>query len=102
MAVNSERLPNIGRAFAKLIEACSADEYCRQRYPDLEATFYRVIDELNANPATTTVAGGEVSYGGGVFSEAIYSMLYLGEVDSAPRAIYAAAVATSGVMSRRT
>jgi pimeloyl-ACP methyl ester carboxylesterase len=90
-AVNNERALNAYRTFAKLFEACAADDYCNRTYPDLEATFYRVIDDLNANPATTTAPGWEVSYDGGVFSEAIYSMLVIAQVDAAPRAIYAAA-----------
>jgi pimeloyl-ACP methyl ester carboxylesterase len=91
VAVNSERAPNAYRAFAKLFAACAADETCRQTYPDLEATFYQVIDDLDANPATTTAPGWPVSYGGGVFSEAIYSMLHTGQAHAAPRAIYRAA-----------
>ncbi len=91
VASNSERAPNAYRAFSKLFAACAADETCRQTYPDLEATFYRVIDDLNANPAITTAPGWQVSYGGGVFSEAIYSMLVAGQAHSAPRAIYRAA-----------
>ncbi|NIS83406.1 MAG: alpha/beta fold hydrolase, partial [Anaerolineales bacterium] len=91
VAVNSERAPNAHRAFVKLFEACAADETCRQTYPDLEATFYQVIDDLNASPVTTSAPGFEVSYGGGVFSEAVYSMLVIGRAGSAPRAIYNAA-----------
>ncbi|MGD8627037.1 MAG: alpha/beta fold hydrolase, partial [Anaerolineae bacterium] len=91
IASNSERAPNAYRAFAKLAAACAADDDCRQTYPDLEATFYRVIDDLNANPTTTTMPGWEVHYGGGVFSEVIYSMLHTGQAHAAPRAIYWAA-----------
>jgi pimeloyl-ACP methyl ester carboxylesterase len=91
VAVNSERAPNAYRAFEKLFAACAADDNCSEAYPDLEATFYQVIDDLNANPVTTTVSGSEISYGGGVFSEAIYAMLTLGRIDSAPKAIYTAA-----------
>jgi pimeloyl-ACP methyl ester carboxylesterase len=91
VASNSERAPNAYRAFVKLFEACAADDYCNQTYPELEATFYQVIDNLNANSVTTTAPGFEVSYGGGVFSEAIYSMMVSAQAESAPRAIYAAA-----------
>jgi pimeloyl-ACP methyl ester carboxylesterase len=90
IASNSERAPNAYRAFAKLFAACAADDYCRQTYADLETTFYEVIDHLNANPASTTAPGWQVSYRGGVFSEAIYSMLHLGQAHSAPRAIHRA------------
>jgi pimeloyl-ACP methyl ester carboxylesterase len=91
VASNSERAPNAYRAFVKLFEACAADNYCNQTYPELEATFYQVIDDLNANSASTTAPGFEVSYGGGVFSEAIYSMMISAQAGSAPKAIYAAA-----------
>jgi pimeloyl-ACP methyl ester carboxylesterase len=90
-APNNERGLNAYQAFGKLFAACAADDYCNQTYPELEATFYRVIDDLNANPATSTAPGWEVSCDGGIFSEAIYGMLIIAQVDSAPRAIYAAA-----------
>jgi pimeloyl-ACP methyl ester carboxylesterase len=90
-ATNSARAPNAYGAFVKLFEACAADDACSKTYPDLEATFYQVIDALNANPATSNEPGWEVSYDGGVFSEAIYSMLVIGHAGSAPKAIYAAA-----------
>jgi pimeloyl-ACP methyl ester carboxylesterase len=91
VAVTSERTLNAYRGFARLFEACAADDYCSQTYPDLEATFYQVIDDLNANPATTTAPGWEVSFDGGIFSEAIYAMLITARAGSAPRAIYRAA-----------
>jgi pimeloyl-ACP methyl ester carboxylesterase len=91
IAPASERAPSAYRAFDKLFAACAADETCRQTYPDLEATFYRLIDDLNASPATSTAPGWQVSFGGGVFSEAIYSMLVAGQAHAAPRAIDRAA-----------
>jgi pimeloyl-ACP methyl ester carboxylesterase len=91
VAFNSERAPNAYAAFSKLFEACAADGYCNRAYPDLEATFYQVIDDLNADPATSTAPGWEVSCDGGMFSEAIYGMLVTAQADSAPRAIYEAA-----------
>jgi pimeloyl-ACP methyl ester carboxylesterase len=91
VASNSERAPNAYRAFSKLFAACAADSDCSQTYPDLEVTFYQVIDDLNAIPAVTTAPGWQVSYGGGIFSEAIYAMLVTGRARSAPRAIYRAA-----------
>jgi pimeloyl-ACP methyl ester carboxylesterase len=90
VAVNSERAPNAYKAFVKLFESCADDDYCKQTYPELEKTFYQVINDLNANPTTTTAPGFEVTYNGGVFSEAIYAMLVSGQANSAPRAIYAA------------
>jgi pimeloyl-ACP methyl ester carboxylesterase len=91
VAFNSQRAPNVFATLAKLFDACAADSGCNRAYPDLEATFYRVVDDLDAEPATTTAPGWEVSYGGNIFSEAILSMLITGQADSAPQAIYRAA-----------
>ncbi|MET9211201.1 MULTISPECIES: alpha/beta fold hydrolase [unclassified Nocardia] len=38
-----------------MIAACAAQPACRERYPDLGATFTRLVGELAANPVTTTV-----------------------------------------------
>jgi pimeloyl-ACP methyl ester carboxylesterase len=91
VAFNSERAPNAYAAFNKLFALCAADEFCNQTYPDLEAAFYQVVEDLETEPAVTTAPGWEVSYGGGIFSEAIYSMLVAGNAGEAPRAIYRAA-----------
>jgi pimeloyl-ACP methyl ester carboxylesterase len=88
VATISDRTPNAHLTFTKLFNSCAADNYCNRTYPNLETTFYRVIDELNTNPATSIAPGWEVSYGGGVFSETIYAMLLSGQVESAPSAIY--------------
>ncbi|GAD86231.1 alpha/beta fold hydrolase [Nocardia asteroides NBRC 15531] len=42
-------------AFDAMIAACAAQPACAARYPDLEATFLRLVGELEANPLTTTV-----------------------------------------------
>lgn len=42
-------------AFDAMIAACAAQPPCAARYPDLEATFLRLVGELEANPLTTTV-----------------------------------------------
>ncbi|MET9211202.1 MULTISPECIES: alpha/beta hydrolase [unclassified Nocardia] len=42
-------------AFDNMIEACAAQPACAQRYPDLEATFLRLVGDLEANPLTATV-----------------------------------------------
>lgn len=38
------------RAFNTLFAGCAADAQCDAAYPDLEATFYGVVDRLNATP----------------------------------------------------
>ena len=84
---HSERIPNAHRTFSKLFEACAGDHDCNATYPDLEMTFYQVIDDLNANPVITTVAGEGLTLDGGIFSEVVYSLLVSADVGSAPRVI---------------
>jgi pimeloyl-ACP methyl ester carboxylesterase len=44
--------PSATRSFQTLFHACAADAGCSSRYPQLEATLYRLIDTLNAQPLT--------------------------------------------------
>lgn len=47
---------NAQRAFDVLFDACAADSFCSSNYPDLEATLYALVDDLNANPITVSAA----------------------------------------------
>ncbi len=38
------------RAFHVLFQGCAASSSCNQRYPDLETVFYKLVNDLNANP----------------------------------------------------
>ncbi len=67
---------NAHRALSAVFAACAADTRCSQAYPDLEATFYRVLQELNANPVTLQSSQGPVVVDGYDFLEAIFSLLY--------------------------
>lgn len=42
-------------AFDGVMQACAAQPACKARYPDLGATFIRLVDDLEKNPVTTTV-----------------------------------------------
>ncbi|MFD0275642.1 alpha/beta fold hydrolase [Kitasatospora sp. NPDC127111] len=42
--------------FDGLFEACAEQPVCNTRYPNLKATFERLVVELEAHPVTTTVA----------------------------------------------
>jgi pimeloyl-ACP methyl ester carboxylesterase len=42
-------------AFDNLFRACSAQAACAARYPNLDATFTRLVGQLEARPITTTV-----------------------------------------------
>jgi len=41
--------------FDGLFKACEEESACNTRYPNLKATFLRLVSELEANPITTTV-----------------------------------------------
>ncbi|MFJ1708593.1 alpha/beta fold hydrolase [Kitasatospora sp. NPDC088346] len=41
--------------FDGLFDACAQQSACNDRYPDLKATFERLVGELEARPVTTTV-----------------------------------------------
>ena len=64
------------RAFDLIFEGCAADPICQSRYPDLETTFYRVIDELNANPLPVTLNQGEVFINGFDIMSLTFGSLY--------------------------
>jgi pimeloyl-ACP methyl ester carboxylesterase len=74
--------------FRQLFDGCVADPQCSQQHPDLEGTFYQVVDYLNANPRTTTWNDAqEVMYDGGAFINVIYIYPYIGEPELAIEAI---------------
>jgi hypothetical protein len=43
------------QAFDNMVKACEDQPACKERYPDLGATFIRLVNELEAKPITTTV-----------------------------------------------
>jgi len=47
--------PNAARAFKVLFDRCAADPACSQAFPNLEASFYNLVDQLNANPLMINV-----------------------------------------------
>ncbi len=67
---------SVDRVFSLLFEACAADPDCSQKYPDLEATFYQTVDDLNANPASVELSRGTVLADGGFFMDAVYLSFY--------------------------
>jgi uncharacterized protein (DUF885 family)/pimeloyl-ACP methyl ester carboxylesterase len=82
---------SVDRVFSLLFETCAADPDCNQKYPDLEATFYQTVDELNANPASVQLSRGTVLVDGGFFMEAVYMNFYsTGAIPRLPAWIQAA------------
>ena len=74
--LNQEIAPNVYRALNAVFQDCAADTDCNQAHPDLEATFYQVVAELNANPAFLEFSQGAVVVDGYGFAEAIFQLLY--------------------------
>ncbi|MFE7958487.1 alpha/beta fold hydrolase [Streptomyces sp. NPDC057413] len=47
-------------AFDNIVNACAAQASCRQRYPDIGATYLRMVRRLEAHPVTTQVTVEQV------------------------------------------
>lgn len=83
------------RSFTRLFEACAADPSCNEAYPDLEQTFFNLVNELNNSPARIPMTDPDsgltydVVIDGDSFMGAIFQLLYSGGlVPSLPRMIY--------------
>jgi pimeloyl-ACP methyl ester carboxylesterase len=72
----SQTPANAARAFKMVFADCAAEADCNRTYPDLERTFYRVIDELNANPQRVTLSHGSVTIDGDNFMDLAFGALY--------------------------
>jgi len=80
--LNQEITLNFHRALKAVFEACATDPSCSLNYPDLETSFYQVVDELNANPASFEFDEGTVFVDGYTFLDRIFQLLY--SVDAIP------------------
>jgi pimeloyl-ACP methyl ester carboxylesterase len=80
--LNQDITLNFHRALNAVFDDCAADTYCNQTYPDLESTFYQVVDELNANPVSIVLDEGTVVVDGYTFLDTIFMLLY--SVDAIP------------------
>jgi pimeloyl-ACP methyl ester carboxylesterase len=71
---------NAQRAFDALFESCSSDPACGAAYPDLEAVFYALVDDLNVSPVTIDLAAGglerKVQLDGNLLVDALFVGLY--------------------------
>ena len=74
--------PNTDRVYRKLFDGCAANTACSEAYPDLEKTFYEVVEALNRNPVTNTVTNPftdesfEQLTDGEGFMDFVYQALY--------------------------
>lgn len=46
---------SVKESFDNILKSCAAQSSCRQRYPNLGATFLRLVRQLEAHPVTTNV-----------------------------------------------
>jgi pimeloyl-ACP methyl ester carboxylesterase len=79
--------------FRRLFDGCTADPQCNEQHPDLEAKFYQVVDDLNANPRTIVWKDTqEMMYDGDVFIGNVYIGMYIGQPELSIEVIEGAAV----------
>jgi pimeloyl-ACP methyl ester carboxylesterase len=74
--LDGEIAPQAHAALNAVFEDCAADPDCNQAHPDLEETFYRVIDDLNAEPVSLRTGGKTVIVDGYDFLDTFFQLLY--------------------------
>jgi len=84
---------NSERAFNVLFDNCAADPSCNTAYPNLRTVYYQLVDQLNANPVTVSLAVGgsdtPVSLTGDLLIDVLFVGLYNPAVTSSmPKMIY--------------
>jgi len=85
----------MSRSFNELFQACARDPYCNSSFPDLETTFYKVVDRLNSNPVRLELRDTEKQktypqavIDGDTFIGGLFQMLYAGSlIPALPRMI---------------
>jgi pimeloyl-ACP methyl ester carboxylesterase len=85
--------PNADRAFSVFFARCAADPACNASYPDLRAYFYRLVDQLNANPLLISLSANgteqTVKIDGSLLIDVLFVGLYNPSVTaSMPQMIY--------------
>ena len=78
----ADRAASAQGAFDAIFAACATDEACHTAYPELEQVFYRLLEQLDAEPITLTVQNPvhglqqEVVVNGHRFLEGLYRSAY--------------------------
>jgi pimeloyl-ACP methyl ester carboxylesterase len=70
---------SVDRVFSLVFEDCASDPDCNQKYPDLEKTFYQLIDDMNANPISYELNGMTILLDGNLFMEALWTSFFLSD-----------------------
>ncbi|MBN1877673.1 MAG: alpha/beta fold hydrolase [Anaerolineae bacterium] len=77
---------NADRLLRKIFDGCAADRSCRANYPQLETTYYELIERLNTEPAELWVSDPDTNrrykatLTGVVFTQAIFVAAYASDV----------------------
>ena len=50
---------NTDRVFKEILETCANSEQCSTDYPELEQRFFKLVDDLNADPVMVTLRDPE-------------------------------------------
>ncbi len=72
----ADRMTSRFRAFESLFDTCAADPACASRYPDLETTFYEVVNRYNEEPYPITATYARMP--NPLTGDAIVNALFLG------------------------
>jgi pimeloyl-ACP methyl ester carboxylesterase/dipeptidyl aminopeptidase/acylaminoacyl peptidase len=72
----SDAISSMTDAINRVFETCSEDASCSAKYPNLEETFYQIIDNLQAEPGSIAIDGRQVVVDDEVFLNAIYMALH--------------------------
>ncbi|QHI35433.1 Tripeptidyl aminopeptidase [Kordia antarctica] len=80
-AYYTENTSNYMNSLNKVFDACKNDPNCNQQYPNLEETYYEVINEMENNPITVPVSknfieGESFTFNSEDFKVAIQQALY--------------------------
>lgn len=87
----SDVLHSFMGAVNRVFQTCTADASCSTRYPNLEETFYQVLETLKNDPAMIPVGGQEYEFDDQSFLDAMYLLLHPpSTIADVPAAIYAA------------
>jgi pimeloyl-ACP methyl ester carboxylesterase len=70
--------PNAQRAFNIFFDKCQADPQCSASYPDLEQSFYDLVDRLNAAPVTIRLAESGQEYTVQLDGDLLVDVLFVG------------------------
>lgn len=97
----------IDQSLKNLFAACQADADCQHDYPELEKTFFELVDKFNETPATFSMTDPDsgITYqtvlDGDSFMNTIAQMLYgTSIIPALPRVIYDARAGEFGFLSR--